>query len=214
MKSRELLTIPDLIASNYTVKKLASGKYLHTFTPANTSTVYSFEANATNVIIEGEHYSIGYTVDSEGRNIIDLSALSLTSKVTPLSSFFAAKLIAEGIYTIEKAKNDDRVSHSAKDGCYYWGKKYAWRIFGAVIAQDAFYEYLKEIKHPSVSCITRDPDLPFSNDPSIAFKEDGLENAMRNLIESASKVSAAFFKSPLYSKKFRIKGINAITDKK
>jgi hypothetical protein len=213
MKSRELLTTPDLIASNYIIRKLADGKYLHTFTPATTSTVYEFEANATPVIIEGKHYNIGYTVNSEGRNIIDLSALSLTSLVNPIFCFFVAQQIAQGNYATEKAKNDDRVSHSATDG-YYWGKKYAWRMFGTVIAQDAFYKYLEEIKHPSVSCFTSDSDLPYSNAPSIAFKEDGLKEAMHNLIVSALKVSATYFKSPLYSKKFGIKGINAITDKK
>lgn len=121
MKSRELLTINDLIASNYTITKLASGNYLHKFTPATTATVYEFEANATPVIVEGERYNIGYTVDSKGRNIIDLSALSPTSQVNPMLSFLAAQQIAKGNYTVEKAKNDQRVTHSAKDG-YYWGK--------------------------------------------------------------------------------------------
>ena len=143
----------------------------------------------------------------------DLSALSLTSQVNPMLSFLAAQQIAKGNYAAEKAKNDQRVTHSAKDG-YYWGKKYAWRMFGTVIAKEAFFQYLDEIGHPSVPCITRDPDLPYSNDQSTAYKEDGLEEAMRNLIVSATKASAAYFKSPLYSKKFTIKGINAITDKK
>ena len=213
MKSRDLFTIHDLIASNYTITKLASGKYLHKFTPANTSTVYEFEANATPVVTEGERYNIGFSVDSKGRNIIDLSALSLTSVVNPMLSFLAAQQIAKGNYAVEKAKNDQRTIHTATDG-YYWGKKYAWRMFGTVIAQEAFYSYLEEIGHPSVPCITRDPNLPFSNDQSTAFKDDGLEVAMRNLIASAVKVSGAYFKSPLYSKKFTIKGINAITDKK
>ena len=213
MKSRDLFTIHDLIASNYTITKLASGNYLHKFTPATTATVYEFEANATPVVVEGERYNIGYTVDAKGRNIIDLSALSLTSQVNPMLSFLAAQQVAKGNYACEKAKNDQRVTHSAKDG-YYWGKKYAWRMFGTVIAKEAFFQYLDEIGHPSVPCITRDPDLPYSNDQSTAYKEDGLEEAMRNLIVSATKASAAYFKSPLYSKKFTIKGINAITDKK
>lgn len=72
MKSRELFTIHDLIASNYTITKLTYGNYLHKFTPATTATVYEFEANATPIIVEGERYNIGYTLDSEGRNIIDL----------------------------------------------------------------------------------------------------------------------------------------------
>jgi hypothetical protein len=213
MKSRELLTIHDLIASNYRITKLASGKYHHQFTPATTSTIYEFEANATPVIVEGKRYNIGYTVDSAGRNLIDLSALSPTSQVTPMLSFLAAQQIAKGNYAIERAKNDQRVTHSARDG-YYWGKKYAWRMFGTAIAKEAFFQYIEEIGHPAVPCTTRDPDLPYSTDLSTAYKEDGLEDAMKNLIASATKASSAYFKSPLYSRKFAIKGINALTDKK
>jgi len=213
LKSRELFTIHDLIASNYSITKLTSGKYRHQFTPATTATIYEFEANATPVVTEGERYNIGYTVDDEGRNIIDLSALSPSSQVNPMLSFLAAQHIAQGNRPAEKAKNDQRVSHSATDG-YYWGKKYAWRMYGTVIAKGAFFEYLDEIGHPSVPCITRDPDLPYSNDESTAYAEHGLEEAIRNLIASATKASAAYFKSPLYSKKFAIKGINALTDKK
>ena len=213
MKSRDLFTIHDLIASNYTITKLPSGKYRHQFTPATTATIYEFEANATPVITEGERYNIGYVVDDAGRNIIDLSALSPTSQVNPMLSFLAAQHIARGNHTIEKAKNDQRVTHAATDG-YYWGKKYAWRMFGTVIAKGAFFEYLEEIGHPSVPCITRDPDLPYSNDESTAYAEHGLEDVVRNLIASAVKVSPAYFKSPLYSKRFTIKGINALTDKK
>lgn len=213
MKSRELFTIHDLIATNYTITKLPSGKFLHKFTPATTPTVYEFEANSTPVITEGERYNIGYTTDTKGRNIIDLSALSLTSQVNPMLSFLAAQHIAKNNYKAEKAKNDQRVTHSAKNG-YYWGKKYAWRMFGTVIAKDAFFQYLDEIGHPSVPCITTNPDLPYSSEESTAYAENGLEDAIRNLIASATKASSAYFKSPLYSKKFSIKGINAITDKK
>jgi hypothetical protein len=213
MKSRELLTIHDLIASNYTITKLASGSYRHQFTPATTATIYEFEANSTPALIVGERYNIGYTVDSAGRNIVDLSTLSPTSQINPILSFMAAQHIAEGNRVTEKAKNDDRVRHSAKDD-YYWGKKYAWRMFGTVIPQSAFHQYLDEIGHPSVPCITRDPDLPYGNDESIAYAEQGLEDAIKNLITSATKASPAYFKSPLYSKKFSIKGINALTDKK
>jgi hypothetical protein len=213
MKSRELFTTHDVIVSNYTITKQPSGKYLHQFTPATTATIYEFEANATPIVIQGERYNIGYFVNSIGKNIIDLSALSLTSQINPMLSFLAAQQIAKENHKIEKAKNDNRVTHSATDG-YYWGKKYAWRMFGTAIANSAFYQYLDEIHHPSVPCITRDPDLPYSNDESIAYAERGLEDAMKNLIVSATKSSAAYFKSPLYSKKFAIKGINAITDKK
>ncbi|NHR06797.1 hypothetical protein HA052_16535 [Chromobacterium haemolyticum] len=213
MKSRDLFTIHDLIASNYTITKLPSGKYRHQFTPATTATIYEFEANSTPVITEGERYNIGYVVDAAGRNIIDLSALSPTSQVNPMLSFLAAQHIAHGNHAIEKAKNDQRVTHTATDG-YYWGKKYAWRMFGTVIAKAAFFEYLDEIRHPSIPCITRDPNHPHSNDKSTAYAEHSLEDAIRNLIASAVKVSPAYFKSPLYSKKFTINGINALTDKK
>lgn len=213
MKSRELFTIHDLIASNYTISKLASGKYRHQFTPATTATLYEFEANVTPVIKEGERYNIGYTVDAAGRNIVDLSALSPTAQVNPMLTFLAAQHVARGTYATEKAKNDQRVTHAATND-YYWGKKYAWRMFGTSIAKDAFYQYLDEIGHQSVPCISRDPDRPYGNDESIAYAEHGLEDAMKNLIASAVRTSAAYFKSPLYSRRFEIKGINALTDKK
>ena len=171
------------------------------------------QTHRSSQIIEGERYNIGYTVDSASKNIVDLSALSPTSQVNPMFTFLAAQHVANGTYATEKAKNDQRVTHSATDG-YYWGKKYAWRMFGTAIAKDAFYQYLDEIKHPSVPCITSDPDLPYGNDESIAYAENGLENAMKNLIASATRASSAYFKSPLYSRKFSIKGINALTDKK
>jgi hypothetical protein len=213
MKSRDLFTTPDLIASNYTITKLEDGKYLHKFTPRSTSTVYEFEANATPVIEEGERYNVGYTVDSNGKNIVEVSSLSKTSLVDPIFSSMAAQSLAQETYAAEKAKNDQRVSHLATDG-YYWGKKYAWRMFGTAISKSAFFSYLEEINHPSVPCTTSDPDLPYGNDESVAYKEDGLRDAVRKLIESAVKISPRFYKSQLYSKKFEIKGLNAITDKK
>lgn len=87
-------------------------------------------------------------------------------------------------------------------------------MFGTVISKDAFYSYLEEINHPSVLCVTNNPDLPYQSEPSTAYKEEGLEEAMRNLISSAVKVSPAYYKSPLYSRKLSIRGIKAITDKK
>jgi hypothetical protein len=211
MKSRNLFTIHNLIASNCTITQIAPGKYLHTFTPATTSTVYEFEANATDVITEGEHYNIGFYIENN-RNVVELSALSPISKVNPLISLLAAKQTSLGLFETEKAKNNQRVTHSATDG-YYWGKKYAWRAFGLVIPKDAFYQYLEEIKHPSIPCITNDPELSYPDSPSIAYKEDGLTDAVEQLILTAC-VKGAYFKSPLYSKKFSIRGIPAITDKK
>src|ERR1700733_12541810 len=140
MKSRDLFTTPNLIASNYTITKLEDGKYLHKFTPQSTATEYEFLANATPVIEVGERYNIGYTVDANGRNIVEISSLSKASLVNPMFSFMAAQSLAQETYAAEKAKNEQRVSHSAADG-YYWGKKYAWRMFGTAIPKNAFFEY-------------------------------------------------------------------------
>jgi hypothetical protein len=128
-------------------------------------------------------------------------------------SFMAAQHLADTTATQEKEKNDLRVTHSATDG-YYWGKKYAWRRYGMVIPKSAFYSYLEEIGHPFVPCTTRDPERSFAVDQSIAYKEGGLLEAVRDLVASAKKKGNVYFKSPLYSKKFSINGVNAITDKK
>ncbi|MBU2969820.1 hypothetical protein KO527_10725 [Pseudoalteromonas sp. C2R02] len=213
MKSRELRTIHDLIATNYRLTPCGDGKFLHEFTPSTTKTVYQFEGNGVELIEEGQRYNIGYFIDSNGDNIIEPSALSKTVEVNPMFSFAYAQQLAKENHVIEKDKNDTRVTHSATDG-YYWGKKYAWRMFGTVISDNAFFKYLKEIGHPKISCITNNPDLQYSSDPSTAYKEEGLEEAVRNLISTAEKVSPAYFKSPLYSKKFSIRGIKAISDKK
>jgi L-amino acid N-acyltransferase YncA len=213
MKSRDLFTTYDLIASNYTITSIAPGRYVHKFTPATTSTVYEFEANATPVIEEGQRYNVGYKVDSAGRNIVEQSALSKASEVNPALSYLAAKQIAKEKYSVEKAKNDQRVSHTAKDG-YYLGTKYAYRMFGLAITRNTFDSYLTEIKHPSVPCTTSDPERSFANDQSIAYKEDGLQDAMDRLFDNPIKVTEVFYKSPHYSKRFSIRGINAITDKK
>ena len=213
MKSRNLFTIHDLIASNYTINKLPNGKYLHCFTPKTTNTMYEFEANSSPIIEEGERYNVGFSVESNGKNIVELSALSKTAEVNPFFSYALAQQMARENRAAEKAKNDQRVTHEATDG-YYWGKKYAWRMFGAVISKDAFYNYLEEIKHPSVPCVTNNPDLPYQNQKSIAYKEKGLDEAIRNLVNSAKKVSPAYYKSPLYTRKLSIRGVNAITDKK
>jgi len=213
MKSRELFTIHDLIASNYTISQIKNGKFLHSFTPKTTNTVYEIEGNSAPLIEEGERYNIGFSTDENGRNILELSALSKTAEVNPFFSYAFAQQLARENKPSEKAKNDQRVTHQAKDG-YYWGKKYAWRMFGAVISKDAFYKYMQEINHPTVPCVTNNPDLPYDNQPSTAYKEQGLEEAMRNLISSAVQVSPAYYKSPLYSRKLSIKGVKAITDKK
>lgn len=213
MKSRDLKTIHDLIVSDYKIEPIGNGRFIHSFKPATTKTVYKFEANGTPEVIEGERYNIGFYDDSVGNKIIDPSCLSRNTEVNPMLSYLYAKKLSEGKHEINKGKNDARVSHTAVDG-YYWGKKYAWREFGLFMPKDAFYSYLKKINHPKVKCVTNNPDMPFSNQASIAYKEEGLDDAMNALISSAKKATKVRFESPLHSKRFIIRGIEAITDKK
>lgn len=214
MKSRELNTIQDLIVSNYKITSNGDGKFTHTFTPESTDTVYTFTANGTPELEIGEHYSIGFHIDDSGKKIVDLSCVAKNQGVNPTLSYLFAQQEAQDKHTINKEKNDTRVTHNMKDG-YYWGKKYAWREFGMVIPKGAFHAYLKEIKHPTTTCVTVNPDLPYmNNDHSIAYKEDGLAKAIEELITSAVQVTSARYESPLYSKRFMIKAISAITDKK
>jgi len=213
MKSRELKTIHDLIVSDYKIEPIGNGKFTHSFKPATTNTIYQFEANGTPEVKEGERYNIGFYENEYGNKIIDTSCLSINTEVNPMLSYLYASKLSEGKHDINKGKNDDRVSHTAQDG-YYWGKKYAWREFGLVISKDAFYALLKEVNHPKTECITRNPAMPFSNESSTAYKDEGLADVMQSLIASAVKVTKVRFKSPLYSKQFVIRGIEAITDKK
>jgi hypothetical protein len=213
MKSRDLHTIHDVIVTGYTITPLANGKFLHQFTPATTSTVYEFEANSAPVLKDGDRYNIGFRIQPDGRRVIDTSALGKGNAVNALLSYLAAKSLSNDTLDENRAKNDQRVSHQATDG-YYWGKKYAWRRYGLVMSKDAFYQYLDEIGHPSVPCFTSNPDLPYGvPDQSKAYKDEGLEKAMDDLIESAVP-DGRYFKSPLYSRKFQIRPINAITDKR
>ncbi|YCH22944.1 hypothetical protein M1D96_05395 [Pseudomonas sp. D1-3] len=214
MKSRNLYTIHDVIISNYAITALPSGKFLHRFTPLTTDTLYEFETNSSNAeLVEGHRYNIGFITDATGRKIIEPSSLGRADSVNKLLSYSAAKHFSMDKLAENKGKNDDRVRHRATDG-YYWGRKYAWRRFGLVISKNAFYQYLEEIAHPFVPCRTINDDVGIhSNEESIAFKEEGLEDAMNRLIETAVP-SGRYFKSPRYSKKFQIRPINAITDKK
>ncbi|ENY3129603.1 hypothetical protein ACFXAP_003681 [Vibrio cholerae] len=214
MKSRDLNTIHDLIVTNYQFKSIGEGKFEHSFTPATTDTVYKFIANGSPELEEGERYNIGYYIDDNGDKIIDLSALSKNTEVNPIISLLFAKEIAKEKHAINKGKNDVRVHHDAIDG-YYWGKKYAWREYGLVVPKQVSYDYLEEIDFPFVECETINPDLAFvSNEKSIAFKDEGLEKAIDDLIMSAKKVTKTYYKSPLFSRRFTIRGISAITDKK
>lgn len=213
MKSRKLKTIHDLIISNYEIHAVGDGKFIHSFKPATTNTRYQFEASGTPEVIEGERYNIGYHEDDNGNKIVDISCLSRSDEINPRLSYLYAMELSKKRGIVNKYKNNDRVNPTVQDG-YYWGKKYAWREFGLVISKDAFHSYLQEINHPKIQCIISNPDMSFSNESSIAYREAGLEDAIRELIESAEKVTKVHFKSRLYSKRFIIKGIEAITDKK
>lgn len=213
MKSRKLKTIHDLIISNYEIHAIGDGQFVHSFEPATTKTRYQFEASGTPEVIEGERYNIGYYEDNNGNKVVDISCLSRSDEINPTLSYLYAMELSKRRGIVNKCKNNDRVNPTVLDG-YYWGKKYAWREFGLVISKNAFHSYLQEINHPKIQCTIANPDMSFSNELSIAYSEAGLEDAIRKLIETAEKVTKVRFKSPLYSKQFIIKGIEAITDKK
>ena len=214
MKSRDLYTVHDVIVRGYTIAVLPTGRFLHQFTPSTTDTIYQFETNSSAAeLVNGDRYNIGFITAPDGRNIIEPSALGKADTVNKLLSYSAAKHFSLDKLAENQGKNDDRVQHRATDG-YYWGRKYAWRRFGLVIAKSAFYQYLDEIAHPFVPCRTINDDLEiYSNEDSVAYQEEGLEEAMDALIDTAEK-AGRYFQSPRYSKKFQIRPINAISDKK
>ncbi|ASY78049.1 hypothetical protein [Pectobacterium polaris] len=217
MKSRELKTIHDLIVTNYQKIDLGNGRYLHVFQPATTDTIYQFEANAEDIVTEGERYNIGYTEEVEGVKIIDQSCLSKCSVLDKDFSYQYARNMSKQKHDENKGKNDVRVKHDEVEG-YYWGRKYAWREFGLALPRDAFERYLIDcINHPHIACKIETEGYP-QGDDSFAFLEEGLAEAIDNLIQSAYMVNKGpYFKSPLYyggEKRFTIKGVPAITDKK
>jgi hypothetical protein len=207
MKSRELFTTPVLIVTNYNISQHADGKFLHSFTPENTTTVYQFIANQEPLLEEGARYNIGYTVEG-GINLVDISATAKADDVDQYKSHYVARLLGEEKRTVETQKSNERVTHSATSG-HYLGKKYAWRIYGMAVARDTFDTYLSDINHPSTPCLT-------DGSASIAYNEYGLAAAMDNLIRTSTRVSGNRFNSPLIKSKkwFQIKGLSAITDKK
>lgn len=213
MKSRNLSTIYDLIATDYRIEPIGDGKFRHSFHPKTTDTIYEFIANGSPEVEEGQRYNIGYIVDDRGRNIIDMSCLSKNTEVNSMISYIYAQQMSKSKHEINKQKNDDRVAYDISKG-YFWGPKYAWREYGLFMPQDAFRTYLDEIAHPTLECVITNPDKPFQKTNTIAYCDKGLEQAAFNLLSTAKKVTAVLFKSPLYSKKFAIKGIDAITDKK
>jgi len=217
MKSRELKTIHDLIVTNYQKHDLGNGRYLHTFQPSTTDTTYQFEANAEDVVVEGERYNIGFTEKVVGEKIIELSCLSKCSVLDKDFSYQYARNMSKQKHDENKGKNDSRVKHAEVEG-YYWGRKYAWREFGLALPREVFERYLIEcINHPFIDCKVQTEGYP-QGDDSIAFLEDGLDEAIDDLIQSAVMVNKGpYFKSPLYyngDKRFTIKGVPAITDKK
>lgn len=209
MKSAKLLTTPILIVTNYTITPDNSGKFLHKFTPENTTTVYQFLGNKEPILEKGERYNIGYEVIS-GINWVDVSAIAKADEVNPTVSHYLARSLGEQIRRAETGKSDARVTHNARDG-HYLGKKYAWRIYGMAVARDTFDDYLDAINHPKVQCYT-------DGSPSVAYKDIGIDIAMDSLIKSCAKVgkSGNRFSSPLLPNKkwFQVKGLTAITPKK
>jgi len=213
MKARALFTRHDVVISNYRISQIGPKEFLHQFETKTTGTSYEFTTtNSALIIVEGERYNIGFE-EQGGKNIVEPSALSKGANVNPIISLMAAKQISKENDVVNRNKNNTRVKHSAIDG-YYWGKKYAWRQFGLVVSKGAFYAYLAEIGHPKIDCTTSNPDMPYANEPSVAFKDDGLEAAIDELIYNAVPAGSRYYTSPRYSKKFQIRGINAITDKK
>lgn len=216
MKSRDLKTIHDLIVTNYQKHDLGNGRYLHTFQPATTDTTYQFEANFENELVPGERYNIGFT-EVGGVKMVDISCVSKSSVVNQYISYECAKLVSREKHDENKGKNDSRVNYAVQND-YYWGKKYAWREFGLVIPKDVFYKYLLDcVNHPNIPCTVTTPGYPIGDD-SIAFADKGLEKAIEDLISTATRIKdGPYFKSPLYfngDKRFTIRGISAITDKK
>ena len=211
MKSPDLHTVYSLTARDYQIEALPNGKFRHSFSPESTGTVYEFEANEEPVIIEGQNYNVGFKRNAAGRNIVDRSTLSLASVVNPTLSYLAAQSLALEKHHEEKAKNDARVTHAATDD-YYWGKKHAWRMFGAFMAEDAFIAYLDESGHKSVPCTMYVEGYPPGE--STAYAETGLEDAAYLLLTTAVKQTKTLYQSPHYSGRFTIYGINAISHKK
>ncbi|MFC0130605.1 hypothetical protein [Ralstonia solanacearum] len=207
MKSRDLLTTPVLIVSNYRISPHVGGKFLHTFTPESTDTVYQFIANQEPLLEAGHQYNIGYTVE-DGINWVDPSATAKATDVDPVKSHYVARMLGEQLRAVETQKSRERVMHQPTDGIYL-GKKYAWRIYGMAVGRDTFDDYLEAIQHPSVQCFT-------DGTPSTAYKEEGLAEAMDALIRSVRRKSGNRFESPLLPSKnwFNVKGLSAITDKK
>ncbi len=188
MKSRELNTINDLIASDYKIDPISGGKFRHYFHPKTTNIIYEFVANGAPEIEEGQRYNIGFRVDDENQNIIEMSCLSKNNEVNLILSYLHSMQFSQNKKIINKQKNDDRVEYDKSHG-YYWGPKYAWREYGLVMPQSAFRSYIEEIDHPKISCIITNPDNLAQTTSTVAYADAGLEEAISELIKTASKVT-------------------------
>ncbi|MDA1379582.1 hypothetical protein PCI56_06505 [Plesiomonas shigelloides subsp. oncorhynchi] len=119
MKSRNLSTIYDLIATDYRIEAIGDGKFRHSFHPKTTDTIYEFIANGAPEVEEGQRYNIGYVTDDNGRNIIEISCLSKNTEVNPMISYIYAQQMSKSKHAINKQKNDDRVTYDNSKG-YFW----------------------------------------------------------------------------------------------
>ena len=209
MKSRELLTTPTIIISNYTIFPTQDGKFIHQFTPENTDTVYQFVANREPILINGERYNIGYR-KIDGVNHVDVSAIAKADSVDPKVSHYFARHLGEQQRDVETRKSLERVVYTGVTGLYL-GKKYAWRIYGEAFPRGVFDAYLEAINYPRINCTTEGTQ-------SIAYKDEGLAEAMDSLVNSCIRInnSSNRFKSHLIPTKkwFNVKAIAAITDRK
>jgi hypothetical protein len=216
MRERNVLNCPGLIASNYKIIKTGD-LFFHEFTPQTTQTVYRVvTTSSVPVVEEGEYYNVAYNLE-DGIRLVDPNSIV---KITVAGEKELIRIYEEAFddkkafHQREKAKNEARVKPYKKDGKYYWGKKYAWRVFGIMLSKDAFYNYLKEINHTTIPCIVFNEDR---NDPpgaSIAYQEEGIKEAIETLLKTAEPSSGKYYKSPHFSKKFTIKTPDAFFDKK
>lgn len=206
MKSRDLLTTPTIVVSNYRIIE-SENTFLHSFSPETTKTNYCFFGGDQPLLEEGQRYSVGFR-SQEGVNWVDLAATARAGDVDKNKSLYVARILGEEGRQLETSKSNSRVIHSAVEGLYL-GKKYAWRIYGMAVARDTFDAYLKDIGHAAIPCTT-------DGTASIAYRDAGLAQAMQLLIDSAVRIQENRFRSHLLPSKdwFQIKGIPAITDKK
>ena len=212
MKPRSLNTTARVIVTDYTMTHITAGLYLYSFHPATTKTCYQFFAGSEPRLEEGKTYNVGYHCVNDTR-WVDPEFIAPAESVDPIASHRVARALGEQRRAEETRKSNQRISHTATDGDYL-GAKYAWRIYGMAIPRKLFYLYLQAINHPWIECTIQKPDSIETR--SIAYKDEGLDIAMDNLIRSLIRIVGDRFCSPkiLSRQWFIVKGIEAITDKK